>query len=68
MTMWIPSAMTLIGPYRFSSRFASVWQNKRHFDSGDYHALLDTTLNHVNWAELNRELAARRAKGPISAT
>ena len=35
MTMWIPSAMTLIGPYRFSSRFASVWQNKRHFDSGD---------------------------------
>ena len=36
-----------------------------HFNSGDYHALLDITLNHVNWTELNRELAARRDKGEM---
>jgi carbon-monoxide dehydrogenase large subunit/6-hydroxypseudooxynicotine dehydrogenase subunit gamma len=36
-----------------------------HFDSGDYHALLDVTLDHVNWTELNRELAARRENGEM---
>jgi carbon-monoxide dehydrogenase large subunit/6-hydroxypseudooxynicotine dehydrogenase subunit gamma len=36
-----------------------------HFDSGDYHALLDATLDHVEWTKLNRELAARRAKGEM---
>ncbi len=36
-----------------------------HFDSGDYHALLDTTLNHVEWTRLNRELAARRENGEM---
>jgi carbon-monoxide dehydrogenase large subunit/6-hydroxypseudooxynicotine dehydrogenase subunit gamma len=36
-----------------------------HFDSGDYHALLDITLDHVNWTELNRELAARRENGEM---
>jgi aerobic carbon-monoxide dehydrogenase large subunit len=36
-----------------------------HFDSGDYHALLDITLNHVDWANLNRELAARRDNGEM---
>ena len=36
-----------------------------HFDSGDYHALLDTTLNHVEWTGLNRELAARRENGEM---
>ena len=29
-----------------------------HFDSGDYHALLDKVLSHVEWAKLNAELAA----------
>jgi carbon-monoxide dehydrogenase large subunit/6-hydroxypseudooxynicotine dehydrogenase subunit gamma len=36
-----------------------------HFDSGDYHALLDITLNHVGWRKLNDELAARREKGEM---
>jgi carbon-monoxide dehydrogenase large subunit/6-hydroxypseudooxynicotine dehydrogenase subunit gamma len=36
-----------------------------HFDSGDYHALLDITLNHVEWAKLNSELAARRENGEM---
>jgi carbon-monoxide dehydrogenase large subunit len=36
-----------------------------HFDSGDYHALLDTTLKHVEWAKLNEELAARREEGEM---
>jgi carbon-monoxide dehydrogenase large subunit len=36
-----------------------------HFDSGDYHALLDTTLKHVEWTKLNEELAARREKGEM---
>ncbi len=36
-----------------------------HFDSGDYHALLDTTLNHVEWTKLNKELAARRDNGEM---
>jgi carbon-monoxide dehydrogenase large subunit/6-hydroxypseudooxynicotine dehydrogenase subunit gamma len=36
-----------------------------HFDSGDYHALLDITLEHVEWAKLNRDLAARRDKGEM---
>jgi carbon-monoxide dehydrogenase large subunit len=36
-----------------------------HFDSGDYHALLDITLDHVNWTELNRELAVRRDNGEM---
>src|SRR6266852_6258597 len=29
-----------------------------HFDTGDYHKLLDVTLDHVEWTKLNRELAA----------
>jgi aerobic carbon-monoxide dehydrogenase large subunit len=36
-----------------------------HFDSGDYHALLDTTLKHVEWAKLNEDLAARRENGEM---
>src|SRR6185436_13030203 len=36
-----------------------------HFDSGDYHALLDTTLKHVEWTKLNEDLAARRQKGEM---
>jgi carbon-monoxide dehydrogenase large subunit/6-hydroxypseudooxynicotine dehydrogenase subunit gamma len=36
-----------------------------HFDSGDYHALLDKTLQHVEWAKLNQELAERRHKGEM---
>jgi len=36
-----------------------------HFDSGDYHALLDITLKHVDWAKLNEELAARRKQGEM---
>ena len=36
-----------------------------HFDSGDYHALLDTTLKHVEWTKLNEDLAARREKGEM---
>ncbi|MBX9846334.1 MAG: xanthine dehydrogenase family protein molybdopterin-binding subunit [Xanthobacteraceae bacterium] len=36
-----------------------------HFDSGDYHALLDTTLKHVEWAKLNQELAERRENGEM---
>jgi carbon-monoxide dehydrogenase large subunit/6-hydroxypseudooxynicotine dehydrogenase subunit gamma len=36
-----------------------------HFDSGDYHALLDTTLDHVGWTKLNKELAARRDNGEM---
>jgi carbon-monoxide dehydrogenase large subunit/6-hydroxypseudooxynicotine dehydrogenase subunit gamma len=36
-----------------------------HFDSGDYHALLDITLAHVDWLNLNKELAARREKGEM---
>jgi carbon-monoxide dehydrogenase large subunit/6-hydroxypseudooxynicotine dehydrogenase subunit gamma len=36
-----------------------------HFDSGDYHALLDTTLKYVDWPKLNEDLAARRAKGEM---
>ena len=28
-----------------------------HFDSGDYHKLLDKLLDHVKWTELNAELA-----------
>ena len=36
-----------------------------HFDSGDYHALLDITLNYVGWRKLNEDLAARRAKGEM---
>ncbi|MBX9823706.1 MAG: xanthine dehydrogenase family protein molybdopterin-binding subunit [Xanthobacteraceae bacterium] len=36
-----------------------------HFDSGDYHALLDTTLKHVEWAKLNQDLAARRENGEM---
>jgi carbon-monoxide dehydrogenase large subunit/6-hydroxypseudooxynicotine dehydrogenase subunit gamma len=36
-----------------------------HFDSGDYHALLDKTLDYVEWAKLNQELAARRDKGEM---
>lgn len=36
-----------------------------HFDSGDYHALLDKVLNHVEWQKLNAELAKRRANGEM---
>ncbi|MBM3528161.1 MAG: xanthine dehydrogenase family protein [Alphaproteobacteria bacterium] len=36
-----------------------------HFDSGDYHALLDRTLAYVEWKKLNAELAARREKGEM---
>ena len=36
-----------------------------HFDSGDYHALLDTTLAYVEWPKLNEELARRRENGEM---
>src|SRR5215210_314126 len=36
-----------------------------HFDSGDYHALLDATLDRVEWTKLNKELAARRETGEM---
>ncbi len=36
-----------------------------HFDSGDYHALLDITLDHVNWTKLNRSSRARRENGEM---
>jgi aerobic carbon-monoxide dehydrogenase large subunit len=36
-----------------------------HFDSGDYHKLLDKLLDHVRWNELNAELAKRRANGEM---
>jgi carbon-monoxide dehydrogenase large subunit/6-hydroxypseudooxynicotine dehydrogenase subunit gamma len=36
-----------------------------HFDSGDYHALLDKLLEHVEWDKLNAELARRRGKGEM---
>ena len=36
-----------------------------HFDSGDYHKLLDKLLDHVKWDELNAELAKRRADGEM---
>ncbi len=36
-----------------------------HFDSGDYHALLDRLLEHVNWDKLNADLRNRRAKGEM---
>jgi CO/xanthine dehydrogenase Mo-binding subunit len=36
-----------------------------HFDSGDYHALLDKVLDYVKWKELNAELAARRDNGEM---
>jgi carbon-monoxide dehydrogenase large subunit len=36
-----------------------------HFDSGDYHALLDTTLKYVEWTKLNEDLAARRENGEM---
>ncbi|CAN0149427.1 unnamed protein product, partial [Phaeothamnion confervicola] len=36
-----------------------------HFDSGDYHKLLDITLDHVKWDALNAELKARRANGEM---
>jgi len=36
-----------------------------HFDSGDYHMLLDKTLAYIGWSELNDDLAARRAKGEM---
>jgi aerobic carbon-monoxide dehydrogenase large subunit len=36
-----------------------------HFDSGDYHALLDQLLAHVQWEKLNAELKDRRAKGEM---
>ena len=36
-----------------------------HFDSGDYHALLDQVLEYVEWDKLNADLKARRAKGEM---
>jgi aerobic carbon-monoxide dehydrogenase large subunit len=36
-----------------------------HFDSGDYHALLDKTLDYVEWVKLNRDLAVRRDRGEM---
>jgi aerobic carbon-monoxide dehydrogenase large subunit len=36
-----------------------------HFDSGDYHKLLDKLLDHVKWHELNADLAERRANGEM---
>jgi carbon-monoxide dehydrogenase large subunit/6-hydroxypseudooxynicotine dehydrogenase subunit gamma len=36
-----------------------------HFDSGDYHKLLDKLLDHVRWKELNAELAKRRDNGEL---
>jgi CO/xanthine dehydrogenase Mo-binding subunit len=36
-----------------------------HFDSGDYHKLLDTMLKQVRWEKLNAELARRRTDGEM---
>jgi CO/xanthine dehydrogenase Mo-binding subunit len=36
-----------------------------HFDSGDYHALLDQVLAHVEWDKLNADLRKRRANGEM---
>ena len=36
-----------------------------HFDSGDYHALLDKLLKHVEWEKLNADLKRRRANGEL---
>jgi carbon-monoxide dehydrogenase large subunit/6-hydroxypseudooxynicotine dehydrogenase subunit gamma len=36
-----------------------------HFDSGDYHALLDKVLAHVEWDNLNVALARRRSNGEM---
>jgi carbon-monoxide dehydrogenase large subunit/6-hydroxypseudooxynicotine dehydrogenase subunit gamma len=36
-----------------------------HFDSGDYHALLDKLLDYVKWDELNDGLAKRREAGEM---
>ena len=36
-----------------------------HFDSGDYHKLLDKLLDYVKWDELNANLAKRRANGEM---
>ena len=36
-----------------------------HFDSGDYHKLLDTTLNYMEWDKLNADLKRRRANGEM---
>ena len=36
-----------------------------HFDSGDYHKLLDKLLEHVAWEKLNADLKRRRANGEM---
>jgi aerobic carbon-monoxide dehydrogenase large subunit len=36
-----------------------------HFDSGDYHKLLDKMLRAVEWEKLNADLARRRANGEM---
>jgi carbon-monoxide dehydrogenase large subunit len=36
-----------------------------HFDSGDYHKLLDKLLDYVKWDDLNADLAKRRAGGEL---
>ena len=36
-----------------------------HFDSGDYHALLQKVLDHVEWQKLNAELRERRENGEM---
>jgi carbon-monoxide dehydrogenase large subunit len=36
-----------------------------HFDSGDYHKLLDKMLKEVEWEKLNADLARRRSEGEM---
>jgi CO/xanthine dehydrogenase Mo-binding subunit len=36
-----------------------------HFDSGDYHALLQKVLDHVEWQKLNEKLRKRREDGEM---
>jgi carbon-monoxide dehydrogenase large subunit len=36
-----------------------------HFDSGDYHKLLDKLLEHVEWEKLNADLKRRRLNGEM---
>ena len=36
-----------------------------HFDSGDYHKLLDKTLAHIGWDQLKADLKRRRANGEL---
>jgi CO/xanthine dehydrogenase Mo-binding subunit len=36
-----------------------------HFDSGDYHALLQKVLDHVQWEKLDQDLRERRENGEM---